>query len=258
MTAAALNSWDMTRRWLMALLRQPWYVAITLVQPVIWLLLFGALFERVVEIPGFQAGSYDDYLAPGVIVLTAVFSAGWSGMGMIEDMDRGVMDRFLVSPVARSPLIVGPLAQSAIVVVVQSLIIVGLSLIVGATFPGGVLGVMAVIAAAVLVGASLAAFSNAIALMARQEETVIGLVTFLTLPLTFLSSTFMQLSLAPGWVQDAARFNPVNWAVEAGREAVSASVDWGFVLERLGLLAGLTIVAIWGATRAFRAYQRSA
>jgi ABC-2 type transport system permease protein len=169
-----------------------------------------------------------------------------------------VMDRFLVSPVARSPLIVGPLAQSAIVVVVQSLIIVGLSLIVGATFPGGILGVMAVIAAAILVGASLAAFSNAIALMARQEETVIGLVTFLTLPLTFLSSTFMQLSLAPGWVQDVARFNPVNWAVEAGREAVSASADWGFVLERLGLLTGLTVVAIWGATRAFRAYQRSA
>ena len=69
------------------------------------------------------------------------------------------------------------------------------------------------------------------------------------------SSTFMQLSLAPGWVQDVARFNPVNWAVEAGREAVSASADWGFVLERLGLLAGLTVVAIWGATRA---YQRSA
>jgi ABC-2 type transport system permease protein len=68
----------------------------------------------------------------------------------------------------------------------------------------------------------------------------------------------MQLSLAPGWIQEVARFNPVNWAVEAGREAVSAGPDWGFVLERLGLLIGLAVVMIWLATRAFRAYQRSA
>jgi hypothetical protein len=67
----------------------------------------------------------------------------------------------------------------------------------------------------------------------------------------------MQLSLAPGWIRDVARFNPVNWAVEAGREALGASVDWGLVGSRTGYLTGHAIVCAWFATRAFRAYQRS-
>jgi ABC-2 type transport system permease protein len=258
MTALALNSWDMTRRWVLALLRQPWYVAVTLVQPVIWLLLFGALFKNVVQIPGFEATSYKDFLAPGVVIMTAVFSAGWNGMGMIEDLDRGVMDRFLVSPVSRAPLIIGPLAQASIVITVQSVIIVGLALAIGASFAGGVLGVIALIACAVLVGAATAAVSNAIALAARQEETLIGATNFLLLPLTFLSGCFMQLSLAPGWIQTIGDYNPVNWAVDAGREAVSSSVDWGFVLARVGLLTALAIACVLLATRTFRSYQRSA
>ena len=67
-------------------------------QPLIWLLLFGALFKAVTQIPGFGGGSYIDYLTPGVVVMLAVSSAGWTGMGFIEDMNSGVMDRMLVSP----------------------------------------------------------------------------------------------------------------------------------------------------------------
>src|SRR5881275_1523085 len=101
----------MTLRHLRELLRQPWFVAITLVQPVIWLLLFGALFKKVVEIPGFGGGSYITYLTPGIVVMTALFSSGWNGMGMIKDLEQGVVDRFLVSPAQRLPLILGPLMQ---------------------------------------------------------------------------------------------------------------------------------------------------
>src|ERR671936_1825510 len=104
MTAALGHPWYMTQRHLRALLRQPWYVAVTLVQPVIWLLLFGALFKNVVEIPGFDAANYKNFLAPGIVVMTALFSAGWNGMGTIEDLERGTMDRFLVSPVSRASL----------------------------------------------------------------------------------------------------------------------------------------------------------
>jgi ABC-2 type transport system permease protein len=241
----------------MALLRQPWYVAVTLIQPVIWLLLFGALFKSVSEIPGFEAESYHDYIAPGIVVMTALFSAGWNGMGMINDMERGVMDRFLVTPVNRSSLIIGPIVQAALSVAVQAVIIVGLALAVGAEFPGGAPGVAVLIAVAVLLAAGFAALSNAVALTTRQEETLVGLVQFVVLPLSFLSAAFMQLDLIPGWMQEVAKYNPVNWAVEAGREAVGANVDWGFVAERVGLLLGLAIVCVWVATRAFRSYQRS-
>jgi ABC-2 type transport system permease protein len=247
----------MTTRHLRALWRQPVWIAVTLVQPVIWLLLFGALFKRVVAIPGFDGDSYVDFLAPGVVVMTALFSSGWLGMSIIEDLDLGIMDRFLVSPVARGALISGRLAYQAISTIVQSAIIVLLGLALGASYPGGVTGVLVLILSAVLLGTALGSLSNGLALVVRQRESLIGAVTFVTLPLSFLSATFIQLDLAPGWIQAIARFNPVNWAVEAGREAVGTDVDWSFVWSRVGFLAAFTLVCAWLSTRAFRTYQRS-
>ena len=255
--AFSRTSWYMTLRWIRALLRQPWFVAITLVQPIIWLLLFGALFKKVVDIPGFGGGSYITYLTPGIVAMTALFSSGWNGMGMIDDLDKGVVDRFLVSPSQRLPLILGPLMQSAIITTIQSLIIVGLALAVGASFSGGVLGVIALILCSVILGTAMGAMSNGVALLARKEETLIGAINFVILPLTFLSSAFMKQDLAPQWIQDIAKFNPVNWAVQAGREALGASPDWGYVLARAGLLAAVAALLLWFAVRAFRSYQAS-
>ena len=257
MTAALAQTRSMTLRHLRELWRQPWYVAITLVQPIVWLLLFGALFERVVQIPGFGGGDYVDFLTPGIVVMTALFTAGWLGMGVIEDLNRGVMDRFLVSPVSRGSLIAGRLGQLAITIAIQSVIVVGLGLAVGASFGGGIAGVAVLIAASVLLAWAVGALSIALALVARQEETLIGAVQFVVLPATFLSAGLMKQDLAPGWVQAVARFNPVNWAVDAGRTTLGTGVDWGLVLSRLGLLSLLAVVCGWVATRAFRAYQRS-
>ena len=257
MTTALAHTWFMTLRHLRNLARQPWWVAISLVQPVIWLLLYGALFKRVVELPGFGAESYIDFLTPGIVVMSAVFSGGWGGMGLLEDLDRGVIDRFLVAPTSRAALIAGRLLQQAIVVVVQSLILVGLGLILGARFDGGVLGVAVLLAGAVLLGAAFGALSSALALLLRREELVIAAVNFVLLPLTFLSSVLMAQSLVPGWIQEVARFNPVNWAVQAGREALGASVDWEPVLARGGALLLFAVACAWLAGRAFRTYQRA-
>lgn len=259
MPAVLQDSWFMMARWLRALLRQPAWIVITLVQPVIWLLLFGALFEEVVNLPGFGADSYADFLTPGIVVMTALFSAGWAGMGLLNDYQRGILDRFLVTPSSRISILAGPLVQQSLVTIVQSLILIGLGLAVAdASFAGGVPGVLVVIAAAILLGMAIGALSNALALVVRKEETVIATVTSLTLPLSFLSGTFMDLNLAPSWIQTAAKFNPLEWAVVAGREALtSENVDWGLVFSRLGLLLALLIACFTIATRAFRSYQRS-
>ena len=247
----------MTLRHLRELWRQPWFVAVTLVQPVIWLLLFGALFKRVVEIPGFHGHSYIAFLAPGVVVMTAMFSSAWSGMALIEDINRGVTARFLVSPVRREALIAGRILKEAVVVVIQSLIIVALALIVGASFPGGVPGVAALFAVSALLGATFGALSNGFGLIMRQEEALIGAVQFIVLPLTFLSATFLAANLIPKWMQHVADFNPVNWAVVAGRSAVSANADWGLIAARAGFLVALLGLSVAFATRAFQSYQRS-
>jgi ABC-2 type transport system permease protein len=257
MTAALANSAQITNRYLRAFLRQPYYIIGTLIQPIIWLLLFGQLFKSVAAIPGFTAGSYISFLTSGVVVMSAMLSAGWSGTSYVVDMERGVMDRFLVTPVRHGALIGGELVYQAGMVLLQSLIILGLGYLVGARFPGGPVSILLLLAATVLLGAAFASLSNALALILRKQESLIALNVSLTLPLTFLSSAFLPVNLMPEWMQTVARFNPVNWAVEVGRQTLGESVDWQFVGVRLAGLLALTLVCAWLSIRAFRAYQRS-
>jgi ABC-2 type transport system permease protein len=247
----------MTATHLRQLWRQPWWIAVTLVQPVIWLLLFGSLFEVVADIPGFGTDSYIEYLAPGIVVMTAFFSAGWSGMPVIEDLDRGVTDRLLVTPSSRGALLAGRVAQNSVTIAIQSLVIVGISLLAGATFPNGVAGVVALIGVAVLIGACFSSLSIGFALTARKEETLIATLTFLQLPLSFLSSTFMRPELMPDWMRTIAHFNPLEWAVAAARAAALGDGGWDLVATRAGLLAGFLALCGWFALRALERYQRS-
>ena len=257
MTHVLADTLFMTQRHFRNLLRQPAWIFISLVQPVVWLLLYGALFRKIVEIPGFGAGSYIDFLTPGIVVMTCLFSAGWSGMDLIEDIDRGVIDRFLVSPASRSSLIAGRLVQGALVGVIQSVIIIVLGLTVGAEYPGGIAGIAALTVCAVLLGTGVGALSNAVGVLSRRVETMVAVSNFVLLPLTFLSSVFMAKALMPGWMQSIARYNPVDWAVQAGREGLAAGPDWSVVFSRMGWLLIFTIVCTWLATRAFSVYQRS-
>jgi ABC-2 type transport system permease protein len=253
MTAVA-DTFALTLRDLLRVWRQPWFVGVTLVQPVIWLLLFGALFARTADIPGFQGDDYQQYLVPGVLVMTAFFSSGWSGMATIDELDRGVTDRLLVT-VTRISLVCGRLLSNLVGVTIQSLIIVAMALAIGVRLDGGVLGIVALVLVAGLLGSAFAALSNALALVARKEQTVISAVSFLQLPLTFLSSAFMQPALMPDWISTLATYNPVDWAIRAGREAVGANTDWAAVAGYCGLLAAFAVACLLLATRAFRAYQ---
>jgi ABC-2 type transport system permease protein len=249
----------LTMRGVRTLMRQPAYAAITLVQPVIWLLLFGQLFRSVVHIPGFSAasGSYLEFITPGVIVMTALFSSGWAGTVYIEDMNLGVMDRLLASPVRRGAMMAATLAYQALTTLLQTVIVFAIAYAAGARFPGATAGIVITLLAAALISMIIASLSNALALLVRQQEALIGISQFIVLPLQFLSSAIMDTRLAPHWVGHVARYNPVDWAVVASRQALSAGTDWGAVWPRLGLLAALAGVMAWLATRAFRTYQRS-
>jgi ABC-2 type transport system permease protein len=250
MMLATRQTLSLTMRALLSLWRQPWFVAITLVQPIIWLLLFGALFKKIVEIPGFHGGSYLHFLTPGVVVMSALFSAGWNGMGLIEAIDRGIMDRFLVTPVWRGALVGASCLHAAVVIFIQSVIIIGVAFAAGTRFSTTAVALMLVLP--VLLGGAVAALSNALALVTRQEESLIGAVQFVVLPATFLSSGMMAANLMPHWIQDVARFNPVNWTVAATR-----TTAWSVVGPRMAWLAVLALVCAWVATRAFRVYQRA-
>ena len=245
-------------RQLRAIWRAPAFLVMNLIQPVIWLLLFGQLFKAVVEIPGFgTGGSYLEFLTPGIIMMMALFGSAWAGTVYIQDMDRGVMDRFLTSPTSRGALMVSTILYQGILAVVQALVVLGIAWLSGARFHGGFTGILVLLLAVVLLTAVFSAFSNAIALLAKQQTALIGISQLISFPLMFLSSAIMNTKLSPEWVRNVARFNPFEWAVVAGRQALSTAPDWAAIWANLGLLAALAVVMAWLAMLAFRGYQRS-
>lgn len=258
MTTLAHSAY-LTGRLLRNLYRLPVFLVINLIQPVIWLLLFGQLFSSIVNIPGFGGGvgNFVQFITPGVVMMTALFASAWAGTTYVQDAERGVMDRLLASPVSRGAMMTGTLAYQAITTVIQTLVIVAIAVAAGARFPGGFTGGVVLVVAAVLLTVIFSALSNAVALLTRQQEALIGISQLITLPLMFLSSAIMDTRLAPAWVGHVAWYNPVEWAVVAGRQALRADTDWAAVGARLGLLAALALVMAFVATRAFRAYRRA-
>jgi ABC-2 type transport system permease protein len=239
-------------------LRQPAFIGIGLIQPVIWLFLFGQLFRRVVDIPGFGAGgSYLTYLIPGIVVMNAMNGNMWAGMNAMEEIDRGTLNRFLVSPARRIALMNANVVEQAVTTTVQTVIILVLGLAGGARYPGGVAGAAVVAVASILIGTVFGALSNTVGMLVRQREAIIGINVFFMLPLTFLSSAFLPATLMPGWMQGIAACNPLNWAVEAGRDALNANPDWAAVgIRGAGLLA-LAVVCVTVSVATFRSYQKS-
>ena len=239
------------------LMREPIWIATMLTTPMVWLLLYGQLFRRVVDLPGFAGDSYLQFLTPGVVVMTAFFTGTWNGMSMINDLDRGVVERFLATPSRRSALVLGHVAQSSLVAAVEALIVLGVAFLLGARVASGAAGWLVLMLAGALVAAGFAGISNGIALLTRKEATMIAVANAIALPLMFLSSILIAEDLMPRWMQWAARFNPVNWAVVATREAVTEETSWATVGLHLGLLLAFAAATAAFATWAFRAYRRT-
>jgi ABC-2 type transport system permease protein len=252
----AADLWHLFVRLVRSSVRMPVFVILSIVQPILWVLLFGQLFRSVTSLPGFGAGSYVQFLAPGIAIMTALFGAAYSGMGMLGDIERGVLDRLLATPVSRGALLAARILHSAAQVSLQSGIILLVSAATGARPHGGAGGVALVLVAAALLGAAFASFSNALALLTRRQELVLMVMNFVVLPATFLSSMMMSGNLMPGWIRSAALWNPVNWAVVAARGSFEG--NWQQLPRNLGLLAVFALGAAWLATASFGRYRRAA
>jgi ABC-2 type transport system permease protein len=256
-TAVAVDTWFMIGRQTRNLLRQPVWIVVMLTQPLFWLLLYSQLFKRVVDLPGFGNQSYLEFLTPGIVIMTAFFSATWSGMAMIEDLDRKVIDRFLATPVSRISLVLSQVVRAGMIAAIQTVIILGIAWLLAARVERGAVGWIVMIAVAALVAAGFAGISHGLALIVRREETLIAVLNFFGLPLTFVSAILIAQALMPAWMRWAAKFNPVQWGVVTTREMANTSTDWGAVGVYLGLLLAFTAATTAFATWAFRAYRRT-
>jgi ABC-2 type transport system permease protein len=252
----ARDTWWMVVRQAINLMREPIWIALLLIQPMIWLLLYGQLFSRVPALRG-GASTYIEFLTPGIVVMNAFFGGTWAGMAMISDLDRNVVSRFLATPASRLSIVLSQVVRSGLTALIQALILLLVGLALGVRVHGGALGWIVVLAIGALVAMPFAAISNGIALLVRREATMIATANFVGLPLMFLSSILIQQQAMPDWISSVSRFNPVNWGVRAARDAVVVGGHWGDVGVYMLLLLGLTAVTSLFATWTFRTYQRS-
>jgi ABC-2 type transport system permease protein len=238
------------------LMREPIWIAMMIIQPMIWLLLYGQLFSHV---PSLRVGSgtYIEFLTPGIVCMNAFFGGTWSGMAMINDLDRHVIDRFLAAPASRFAIVLSQVTRAGITAVIQAIILLLVGLALGVRVHGGALGWLVVLAASALLAMTFSGFSNGLALLLRRAASMIALANFVGLPLMFLSSILLATALMPGWIRGISRFNPVNWGVNAARNGVVYGGHWGATGGFLLLLLAATAVTSLFATWCFRSYQRS-
>ncbi len=255
MQTARQTGWMVVRQ-ARNLMREPIWIAMMVIQPLLWLVLYGQLFSKVTLLRS-GAGSYVEFLTPGIVCMNAFFGGTWAGMAMITDLDRHVVDRFLAAPASRTAIVLSQVTRAGITAVLQALLLLLVGLALGVRVHGGAPGWLVVLAASALLAMVFAGFSNGIALLVRKEASMIAAANFVGLPLMFLSSILLTPRTMPGWMQTVARFNPVNWGVEAARNAVVVGGAWWASGQFLLFLLAATAVTCGWATWTFRAYQRS-
>jgi ABC transporter DrrB family efflux protein len=204
-----------TKRNLIHYVRVPELLIFSTIQPVMFVLLFVFVFGGAIQIPGI---SYKDYLMPGILVQTAVFCAVQTGIGLAEGLGRGMIDRFRSLPMARSAVLAGRTASDTVRNLFVILLMSGVGYLVGARFHGGLPGVIAGFALALLFGLAFSWISAFIGLALKDTEAVQAASFIWIFPLTFASSAFVGVQSMPGWLQAWAKANPVSITVDALRD----------------------------------------
>ncbi|MFH1484771.1 MAG: ABC transporter permease [Chloroflexota bacterium] len=249
------DTWYLTGRHVRYHLRMPVHVGMSLIQPLIWLLLFTQVFRRLSDMPGFPTQSYLQFFAPGVVVMTVLFGSAWSGMGMLRDIDLGMLTKMLVTPVTRLSIVASRMLATTLTVIAQSLIILIIAYVMGVSFATGAPGLLLTILTVALLGLGFAGLSNALALLYRKPEPLMATIGFLTLPLTFVSSAMMPASMLPGWMNTLRTFNPVDHAVQSVRTLAIIGYEWEVLVPSLAFLLSFAAIMTIVATIMFRTIE---
>jgi len=225
--------WVNFKRWNLKAVRNPFVLVVSLAQPFIFLVLFTEVFGNVAGgavSQGLPGVDYTTFLVPAIAIQVALASAVTSGIGLVNDIENGMFEKVLVSPMNRTAVFVGKTLAEVFRIALQIAIILGLGVLLGAEITTGVVGAVGIMAVGILFSFWFIAFSNMLAVLTRdQESTIIG-ANLLQFPLLFLSSAFLPLEVLPNWIQLFARINPVTYGVDAAR-AIMLDEDVMTVLE---------------------------
>ncbi|MFD0888559.1 ABC transporter permease [Streptosporangium algeriense] len=195
------------------ILRNPAWVLIGIMQPVLYLLLFAPLLTTTTQ--GGTMGEALRMFTPGAMMMIALFGSLFTGFAMINETRNGVLERLAVSQAWRPAIILGRVIKDMLVLACQALLVMGVAMLMGLRLSLAAVALMLLLMAAT--GLFAASLSYGLALVIRDENGLSQIVQFFALPLTLLAGMLLPVSLGPEWMQTVARFNPLYYAVEAGR-----------------------------------------
>jgi ABC-2 type transport system permease protein len=236
------------RRQLRMNLRNPAWVIIGMLQPVLYLLLFGPLLEPLID--QFGATNAYTFFVPGMLVQLGIFGAFFAGFSLIGEWREGVIEAERVTPASRTALLVGRLHRDLLQLLVQALILVGLGYLMG--LRGSPAGIALGILLTLLVGGACAAASNALALSTKSEDVMAPVINIVMMPVLLLSGILLPMTLGAAWLQRISDFMPFRWIVDAVRDTFAGNFDtsetfWGTVWAVV-----LFALAVWWGTATFR------
>ncbi|MFE9424021.1 ABC transporter permease [Kitasatospora sp. NPDC006697] len=244
----ARDTWLVFQRQLLLMARTPVWIAVGVVQPLFYLLLFAPLLKSVLAPGGSYADAYRIYV-PGLLTALVIMGGLFTGFTLLGELRAGIIERSRVTPVSRVALLLGRALRETVALLVQAVIITLLALPFGLSVPIGqlllaylLLGLMALMASSV---------SYAIALVVPNDAALAPVVNTIAQPIALLSGVLLPLSLAPGWLRAVADWNPFYWAVQGMRALFSGHPGDPVVWRSLLLVAVLTVLMVGWAARLF-------
>jgi ABC-2 type transport system permease protein len=237
------------QRQMRILLRNPVWVFFGLTQPILYLVLFGPLLTRV-RGGGLGGDAAWRVFVPGLLMQLGIFGAGFAGFGIIQELREGVIERQRVTPASRLALILGRTLQNMVTIAVQSILLCLVAIPFGLRPTWG--GVAASIVMISVLAIGISAFSYAMGLILKDEDAFAPFIQSVSLPLLLLSGVFLPMSLAPNWLHDLSRVNPLTYVVEGSRALFAGHFGDSNVYAGIGVAVVMGALLAWWGTRTFQ------
>lgn len=250
--------WDMVKKTCVVfefevrkLRHDPVEVFVRLVQPILWLVIFGSVFNKYHLIDTGNL-SYLSYLTPGVMAQSLLFTAIFYGIAITWDKDSGILAKLMVTPISRGCIVIGKALSAGVRGILQSIVIVFIAFLLGVTFAVGVINTIGIIIIIVLSSTCFACLSIVFASFLRKRERFMGVIQLITMPLFFASNALYPIELMPKALQYITLFNPLYYVVDSLRSLLITN-DLSNVPLHIGVLVLITILfilaGIWGLKR---------
>ena len=247
---AVSDTLTITRRNLLVWMRVPAYLVFTVIQPVLFVLMFRYVFGGAIPVK--VPGGYVNFLIPGITAQTAAFATFGTAIALAMELKKGVIDRLRSMPMARSAVLAGRLVADTGRMTVTILIIIGVGYAVGFRFLNGFLPAVAMVLLAIVFGVAICCIAAFTGLAIGDEESVQAFGLIWLFPITFVSSAFVPIATMPGWLQAFANNQPMTYVVDTMRALSVGGPVEASLWKSLVWLAGIFVVFLPLAVRAYR------